>query len=75
MNTLSLPSLLVRFLQHSSVHQLLPLIDQGIITLDHLIKRKNGTNRTSEKGPFFKIKPENLNMLFPEPVFYSLVED
>ena len=57
------------------VHQLLPLIDQGVITLDHLIKRKNGTNRTSEKGPFFKIKPENLNMLFPEPVFYSLVED
>ncbi|WP_299066192.1 MvaI/BcnI family restriction endonuclease [uncultured Psychrobacter sp.] len=55
-------------------HQLLPLIDQGIITLDHLIKRKNKTGRTSEKGPFFKIRPENLIMLFPDPVVYSLVE-
>lgn len=56
-------------------HQLLPLIAQGVITLDHLIKRKSGTGRTSEKGPFFKIKPQALDMLFPEPVFYSLVED
>lgn len=56
-------------------HQLLPLIEQGVITLDHSIKRKNGTGRTSEKGPFFKIKPQALDMLFPEPVFYSLVED
>ena len=55
-------------------HQLLPLIDQGIITLDHLIKRKSETGRTSEKGPFFKIRPEDLNMLFPDPVVYSLVE-
>ena len=56
-------------------HQLLPLIAQGVITLDHSIKRKNATGRTSEKGPFFKIKPQALDMLFPEPVFYSLVED
>lgn len=56
-------------------HQLLPLIKQGVITLDHLIKRKNETGRTSEKGPFFKIKPQDLEMLFPEPVFYSLVKD
>lgn len=53
-------------------HQLLPLIDQGIITLDHLIKRKSGTDRTSEKGPFFKIKPQALDMLFPEPMVYPL---
>lgn len=56
-------------------HQLLPLIKQGVITLDHLIKRKNETGRTSEKGPFFKIKPQDLDMLFPKPVFYSLIED
>ncbi len=56
-------------------HQLLPLIEQGVITLDHSIKRKSETGRTSEKGPFFKIKPQALGMLFPEPVFYSLVED
>lgn len=56
-------------------HQLLPLIDQGAITLDHSIKRKNGSNRTSEKGPFFKIKPQALDMLFPKPEHYSLVEE
>lgn len=55
-------------------HQLLPLIAQGVITLDHSIKRKNTTGRTSEKGPFFKIKPQALDMLFPEPVVYSLIE-
>lgn len=56
-------------------HQLLPLIEQGVITLDHSIKRKSGTSSTGEKGPFFKLKPQALDMLFPEPTFYSLVEN
>jgi len=40
------------------------LIEQGIITLDHLIKRKS-TGSVVEKGPLFKIKPNALGLLFP----------
>ncbi|MBL4703078.1 MAG: MvaI/BcnI restriction endonuclease family protein [Flavobacteriales bacterium] len=53
--------------------QLLPLIESGVITMDHLIKRNGKTNRVSEKGPLFKIDKKNLNLLFPEPTKYSLV--
>lgn len=53
-----------------SLDQLMPLIKQGSITMDHLIKRQNG--RVSEKGPLFKIKPEFLGDLFSEPVEYQL---
>lgn len=51
--------------------QFLPLMQQGIITMDHLIKRKNG--RVSEKGPLFKIAPQNLNKLFPEERNYNFI--
>ena len=34
------------------------LIEQGVITLDHLIKR-NSKGRVVEKGPLFKIKPNS----------------
>jgi hypothetical protein len=47
------------------------LLEQGIITLDHLIKRTpNG--KVVEKGPLFKIKPNGLNMLFPPSQIYHL---
>lgn len=48
------------------------LLDQGIITLDHLIKRKN-TGSVVEKGPIFKIKPNALDLLFPPSNIYSLI--
>lgn len=49
------------------------LIQQGIITLDHLIKR--GSNgRVVEKGPLFKIKPNGLDLLFPPSVHYDLIK-
>jgi len=55
--------------------QLMPLIQNGVITMDHLIKRKGGAKpRVSEKGPLFKIDKRNLSMLFPEPIKYSLVD-
>ena len=48
------------------------LLEQGIITLDHLIKRQpNG--KTSEKGPLFKIKPNALDLLFPPSKIYNLI--
>ncbi|PMM27097.1 MvaI/BcnI family restriction endonuclease [Vibrio lentus] len=55
------------------ISQLMPLIQSGVITMDHLIKRNGKTNRVSEKGPLFKIHKSNLDLLFPEPAVYSLV--
>lgn len=55
------------------VTQLIPLIKEGIITMDHLIKcDKNG--RVSEKGPLFKIKKDSLHLIFPEPTLIILHE-
>jgi hypothetical protein len=48
------------------------LLEQGIITLDHLIKRKS-KGSVVEKGPLFKIKPNALNLLFPPSQSYSLL--
>jgi hypothetical protein len=48
------------------------LLEQGIITLDHLIKRKS-TGSVVEKGPLFKIKPNALDLLFPPSNKYDLI--
>ncbi len=48
------------------------LLEQGIITMDHLIKRKPDGSVT-EKGPLFKIKPEGVNLLFPPSKIYNLL--
>lgn len=50
------------------------LIDQGIITLDHLIKR-NTKGNVVEKGPIFKIKPNGLDLLFPPSEKHSLLAE
>lgn len=48
------------------------LLEQGIITLDHLIKRTL-VGKVVEKGPIFKIKPNALSMLFPPSQSYDLL--
>jgi len=48
------------------------LIEQGVITLDHLIKR-NSKGKVVEKGPLFKIKPRGIELLFPPSERYSLI--
>lgn len=48
------------------------LVDQGIITLDHLIKR-NSNGKVVEKGPIFKIKPKGIDLLFPPSEKYKLI--
>lgn len=53
--------------------QLLPLVQSGVITMDHLIKRNGKNNKVSEKGPLFKINKRDLELLFPQPVTHSLV--
>lgn len=52
------------------LNQLMPLIENGVITMDHLIKRSAKNNRVSEKGPLFKIDKRNLELLFPKPFKY-----
>ncbi len=48
------------------------LLMQGIITLDHLIK-KNAKGKVVEKGPIFKIKPSGIETLFPPAQKYKLL--
>jgi hypothetical protein len=55
------------------IESFLKLIQEGGITLDHLIKEKGKS--VVEKGPIFKIQPRFANRLFPSPVYYTLVED
>lgn len=47
------------------------LLEQGAITVDHLIKR-NATGKVVEKGPLFKIGSKSLNLLFPPSQLYLL---
>lgn len=47
------------------------LVEQGEITMDHLIKR-NSKGRVSEKGPLFKINSQSLELLFPPSKTYAL---
>ena len=49
------------------------LLEQGVITLDHLIKRLP-TGGVAEKGPIFKLKPKALDLLFPPSQIYSLIK-
>lgn len=48
------------------------LLEQGIITVDHLIKR-NSRGKVVEKGPLFKIKPKGIELLFPPSETYELI--
>jgi len=48
------------------------LLEQGLITLDHLIKR-NQDGKVVEKGPLFKIKSNAINLLFPPSQTYNLM--
>jgi hypothetical protein len=48
------------------------LLEQGAISVDHLIKR-NSAGKVVEKGPLFKIAPKSLNLLFPPSQTYSLL--
>lgn len=61
----------VQFTEKPRVELLPDLIQQGIITMDHLIEIKDG--RSTEKGPLFKIDPENISSIFQESPRYDLM--
>lgn len=49
--------------------QLMLLIEDGTITMDHLIKLDGSS--VTEKGPLFKINKKHLPLLFPDPVTHQ----
>lgn len=48
------------------------LCHEGIVTMDHLIKRSED-GRVVEKGPLFKISETNFELLFPPALVINLV--
>jgi hypothetical protein len=52
--------------------QFMPLIESGVITMDHLIKKSAKGNKVSEKGPLFRMNKKDLDLLFPKPTTYKL---
>lgn len=46
------------------------LCETGVIQVDHLIKRD--LHGVRERGPLFKISPNNLDLLFPKPLEFEL---
>jgi ribulose bisphosphate carboxylase small subunit len=48
------------------------LIEQGYITLDHLIKRKPNEKRGKDKGPLFKINSKGIGLLFPPSLKHQI---
>ncbi len=47
------------------------LLETGTVTVDHLINSRGG--RIKEKGPLFKIKPQNVDALFPTSPKFDLL--
>ncbi|MEZ7137317.1 MvaI/BcnI family restriction endonuclease [Komagataeibacter sp. SM21] len=47
------------------------LVEQGEITMDHIMKRLD-SGRAYERGPSFKIKTGSLDLLFPPSKIYAL---
>ncbi len=47
------------------IEQTIPLLGQGIITMDHLISRRPEQASAHERGPLFKIGPQDMDLLFP----------
>ncbi len=48
------------------------LIEQGYITIDHLIKRKPNEKRGKDKGPLFKINSKGIGLLFPPSLTHQI---
>jgi hypothetical protein len=48
-----------------------PLIESNVITMDYTLHLKD-SGKTRDHGYLFKIKPEDLELLFPPPKKYDL---
>lgn len=61
----------IEFTGRPHTHSLPSLLQQGTVTVDHLIFSENG--RAVDKGPLFKIKPSNVSALFPQSPRFDLM--
>jgi hypothetical protein len=61
----------IQFTDQPRANRLADLLEQGTVTMDHLILSRDG--RTVEKGPLFKIRPDNVRALFPESPRFDLM--
>jgi hypothetical protein len=62
----------VTYTKSPVLSQLMPLLQSGVVTMDHLIKR-NSKGRVTEKGPLFKMNKRDLDLLFPKPEIFKLI--
>lgn len=53
-------------------HLLEALLSTGIITMDYTLSQQ--PRRVRDHGYLFKIHPENVSLLFPDPVHYELID-
>ncbi|HJX79396.1 MvaI/BcnI family restriction endonuclease [Glutamicibacter sp.] len=53
------------------VDQFIPMLQERMIYMDHLISRDKG--KVSEQGPLFKIRPQSFGRLFPGGISFDLV--
>ncbi len=53
-----------------NIHLFGALLDRSIITMDYTLSQKD--TRVRDHGYIFKIRPENMGLLFPEPISYEL---
>lgn len=62
----------IRFTDQPRANRFADLLDQGTVTIDHLILSRDG--RTVEKGPLFKMLPDNMPALFPGTSQFDLMK-
>ena len=62
----------VEYTKGPLLSQLPVLINDGRVTVDHLIK-KTPIGRVNEKGPLFKLEHDGLDSLFPKSQIFKLV--
>jgi len=63
----------VDFYLFPNIDNFFSFIDKGLITVDHLISIKKNKTKAMEKGPLFKIKGNNRDVLFEKHFRYSLI--
>lgn len=62
----------VRHTARPIVQQVGPLIHEGNVTVDHLVREVRGV--AAERGPLFKLRHGTLGLLFPPARTYNLLE-
>lgn len=62
----------VEFTRNPNIAQFDTLLEQGMITVDHLMSLRD--NGQLKESPSFKIKPNSLDLLIPNSIHYNLQE-